>query len=331
MFDVIDADTGLHVDTPANQRPSGPLRQRRMERSEHPVGRFDERDRNAVVGELREVPSKDLVDELAQTAGHLDARRPAADDDHAEVDRSVRTAACLLEPRHEVVPDRERVVNRLQREGVGVDSGDPEVRADAPCRDDEEVVVDAPTVIDRHGSFGEVDGPHGTEHESGRTMRADDRSHRKTDVVAVEAGRGHLVQQRLEGVEVVRIDDRHGDLTRCTVSVEIEFAEALRDSDSTEPRADHHHVNSLRAARRFGHGVRLLGHPGDGISVPFHPGARPGASGTVNRNVAPLPGRADDATTSPPCARARLRAIVRPIPRPARSGPGVDSPSPVLR
>ena len=128
MFDVIDADTGLDVDTPANQRPSSPLRQRRMKRSEHSIGSLDERDRHVVVGELGEVPTEDLVDELAQAAGHLDARRPSADDDHAEVDRSVRTAAGLLEPRHEVVPDRERVVNRLQRKGVSVDPGDPEVQ-----------------------------------------------------------------------------------------------------------------------------------------------------------------------------------------------------------
>ena len=49
-----------------------------------------------------------------------------------------------------------------------------------------------------------------------------------------------------------------------------------------------------------------------------HPSAQLTRSGTVSRNVAPLPEPADEATTSPPWARARLRAIVNPIPRPAR-------------
>ncbi len=133
-------------------------------------------------------------------------------------------------------------------------------------------------------------------------MRANDGSHRETHVVAVEAGRGHLVQQRLKGVKVVRVDDRHGDLARGAGSVEIEFAEALRHSDATEPRSDHHHVHALRTpdcGRSVGDG-RVLGHPRNRIFVPIHPGARPTFDGIVIRNVAPLPGPADDATTSPP-------------------------------
>ena len=104
-------------------------------------------------------------------------------------------------------------------------------------------------------------------------MIADDRSHRETHVVAVEAGRGHLIQQGLEGVEVVRIDDRHGDLARRAVAVEVEVAEPLRHSDAAEPCSDHHHVHARRApgpGRSAGNDrARVLGHPRDRTFVPI--------------------------------------------------------------
>ena len=57
----------------------------------------------------------------------------------------------------------------------------------------------------------------------------EDAPHRVGDVGGVEAGGGHLVEQRLERVEVVAVDD--GD-------VDVGVGELLRGSETTEPGAD---------------------------------------------------------------------------------------------
>ena len=53
--------------------------------------------------------------------------------------------------------------------------------------------------------------------------------------------------------------------------------------------------------------IRSQGAEGAGVLV---------RRGMVSTKVAPWPGPADDAVTSPPCARAMLRAMVSPIPEP---------------
>ncbi len=63
-------------------------------------------------------------------------------------------------------------------------------------------------------------------------LAAEDAADRVGDVVAAESRRRNLIQQRLKGVEVVRIDG--GD-------IDIGFTEALRDSQPAETGADHHH------------------------------------------------------------------------------------------
>ncbi len=57
----------------------------------------------------------------------------------------------------------------------------------------------------------------------------EDAARREGDVVGVETGGGHLVQQRLEGVEVVGVDE--GDVDRCV-------AEGLDRRQPAEAGAD---------------------------------------------------------------------------------------------
>ena len=77
------------------------------------------------------------------------------------------------------------------------------------------------------------------QHEADRTVPTEDAPNREADVVGVETRRGHLVQQRLERVEVVGVDQGHVDLgLRQTLG----GADATESgSDDDDMRANHHH------------------------------------------------------------------------------------------
>ena len=110
----------------------------------------------------------------------------------------------------------EGVVEVLERQRVLGDAGDAEVVDDGTARHDEHVVVDALAV-------GEDDGCRpSTSTATTRAMRtvtldgapaaaADAAADGVGDVLGVQPGRGHLVQQRLEGVEVVDVEERDLD------------------------------------------------------------------------------------------------------------------------
>ena len=113
-FDVVDADSDLDRDLPAPQRGGSLIRQRAMEGAEDTVCGLDERDGDERAVEIREILAEHLVDQFSQATGHLDAGRPAADDDDPEVDPAAGAGA--LEPAQQMGAQRQRVVQRLQRE-----------------------------------------------------------------------------------------------------------------------------------------------------------------------------------------------------------------------
>ena len=123
----------------------------------------------------------------------------------------------------------DRVVERLQRQGVLVDAGDAETRRDRAGGDHEVVVVERDLVVDGDRPAVEVDRGHGAEQEPRRLRPAQDAAHGEADVAGVETRRRHLVQQRLEGVEVVGVDD--GDVDR-------RATQSLDDAQPAEPRPD---------------------------------------------------------------------------------------------
>ena len=94
-------------------------------------------------------------------------------------------------------------------------------------------------------------------------VAAEDGAHRIGDVGGVEPGRGHLVQQRLEGVEVVAVDDGHLDRLVPEVPDGAEPGEAGPDHDDA--------IHALRMARP---GPRR--NPGDGVLSDLGQGARRG-------------------------------------------------------
>ena len=237
-LDVIDADTSDQVHPATRERVFRLRRRLGMERAEHARRGLDERDRQPVEMELAEVLLQHAVDELAQPAGGLDARRSPADDDDREVGPRPPggdLTAGVLERRQQPRAQPDRVVQRLERYRVLVDAGDTEAGRHRPGGDDEVVVVQGDLVIDGHDAAVEVDRRHRAEHEARRFRAAQDAAHRKADVAGIEPGRRHLVQQRLERVEVVRVDDRH---------VDRRMAQSLDDTQPTEPGPDHDDMRS---------------------------------------------------------------------------------------
>ena len=239
---MIDADAELDGDVAATQCRGRVLGQRRMERTEHTIDRLDKRDRGRRRREIRIVLAEDSVDQLPETSGHLDAGRTATDDDDAEIDVFTGVGTGPLEPGEQMGPQAQCVVQGLQREGVPVHTGDTERRADRAGGDDEVVVCELPTVANDHGLPLQIDPGDLAEHESNRSVPAEDPANREPDVVSVEPGGGDLVQQRLERVEVVGVDD--GD-------VDIRLGQALGGSYAAEPGPDDDDVRATHRGSRY--------------------------------------------------------------------------------
>ena len=75
-------------------------------------------------------------------------------------------------------------------------------------------------------------------------------AHRVGHVVGVQAGRGHLVEQRLEGVEVVGVDERHVDRGVAERLGRRQAAEA--GADDHDPMAVAHAAHGNRVVREGG-------------------------------------------------------------------------------
>jgi hypothetical protein len=112
------------------------------------------------------------------------------------------------------------------------DAGDPVGVGHRPGGDHQVVVLQGGTLVEVHTAGLEVDPRHAPHPHVRISVTCDDAAHRVRDVVGIEAGRRHLVEQRLEGVEVVRVD--HHDVDRRT-------GQALRDGEPAEPCAHHDH------------------------------------------------------------------------------------------
>ena len=234
-LDMVDTRAQLHRDLASPQRCRGLIRERPVEGAEHAVGRFDERDRRRRRGEIGVVLSEHLVDQLAKAAGHLHAGRPAADDHDAEIDGRRRVGAGSLEPAEQMGPKPQCIVQRLERKGVGADTVDAERRADRSGGDDEVVVAEHPVAADRHRLMLQIDVRDLTEHEADRVIAAEDPSNREADVVGIETSGSHLVEQRLEGVEVVGVDHR---------DVDLHMSQALGSTNPPEAGTDDDHVRA---------------------------------------------------------------------------------------
>ena len=135
--------------------------------------------------------------------------------------------------------DGERIVELFQPEGVLDDARHVEVVRDSAGGDDEHVVRDDVAVVEHDAAPGGVDGndaAHAHPDVASAGARPDDPAYRLGDLVAVEAGRSHLVEQRLERVEVVGIDQQ---------DVERLIEQPTGDGEAAEPTTDDHDPSTV--------------------------------------------------------------------------------------
>ena len=182
---------------------------------------------------MREVLAQHHREQLGQRAGDLDAGRATAD--HHERQRAVVEQAGIavrrLEPIQHVVPQADRVGEVVQREAVLVDAFDAERVGGRPGGDDEVVERDGALLFEVEAPRVPVDPDDVALAERQVGLMLEDAAHGIGHVGRRETGRGDLVEQRLERVEVVPVDER--DVDRRV----LQFA---RRAQPTEPGADDH-------------------------------------------------------------------------------------------
>ena len=118
-----------------------------------------------------------------------------------------------------------------------IDALDPERVADRAGGDDQGVVLDGRAVVGVHQPAGDVDVVDASHAHHQVALPTEDAPHCVSDVVGVQARGGHLVEQRLKRVEVVRVDQR--DVDRCAPQPahRVQAAEAGADHHNTMPVA----------------------------------------------------------------------------------------------
>ncbi len=180
------------------------------------------------------VAAEHPVEELGQRTGHLDAGRPGAGDHEREqtiVDQRGLDGR-LLEASQHVVPQRVRVIQRVERETELLRPRDAEVVRGRAHREHERVVGDRVLAVDVHDLGVRVDADDLPHPALDVRSVAHDGAHRVRDVAAVEPCSRDLVEQRLERVVVALVD--HHDVDRLV-------GQQLDDVEAREAHADHDH------------------------------------------------------------------------------------------
>ena len=137
-----------------------------------------------------------------------------------------------------------------------VDPGDVERGAHRSGGDHQRVVVQRCPGVGDHGSRVHVDGQDAGHAHGDVAVTPHDAAHRVGHVVGGESRRGHLVEQRLEGVEVVGVDEGDVDGRSTKAPEHREASESCADDHNTMARRRTggrwrgHRLSSALLARR---------------------------------------------------------------------------------
>ena len=192
----------------------------------------------------REVTGQHAAVQLGQAAGQLHAGGTTAGDDHVEhavVDQSGVHRGPLELAQH-VVPQAEGVLQALEPEAVLRHTGNAEGGRHRAGGQDQLVVLERGAVLHGQAPGPDVDAGDPAQADVHVAVAGHDAPNGRGDVVGVQAGGGHLVQQRLEGVEVVGVDQHH---------VHRHVTEVVDQLQASEPGAHHDHPMTAFHARRL--------------------------------------------------------------------------------
>ena len=233
--DLLDRRSRAHLDAPPHERLAGVALRGGAEGWQQLVAHLEQVHPGPVDVEVAEVLPEHLGEQLDERAGHLDAGGPAADDH--EVQRAVvderPVGVRSFEPAEHVVAQADGVAQAVEGQAVGVGALDAEGVGRRAGRQHQLVERQGVAALQRDLVPVPVDAGDGPLPEPQVLLLLEDAADGVGDVRCVQAGRGHLVQQRLERVEVVPVDER--DLDGIT-------GELLRRHHPAEPRANHDDV-----------------------------------------------------------------------------------------
>ncbi len=181
-----------------------------------------------------EVAAQRGVGDLAESAGQLDAGRSAAHDDERQQGPAflgVRAALGPLERRQDAPSHRRGVLDGLQARRVCLPFRMSKVVMARPGGDDQRVIRLA-AVLEVYEPAVEVEADRLGEQDASVLLTLEHVAERRGDVGRREAAGRHLVEQRLEQVEVAAINQRHAH---------VGLAQRLRRVQPAEAAADDHH------------------------------------------------------------------------------------------
>ncbi len=185
--------------------------------------------------------------DLGQRAGELDARRPAADDDEGEPGAArigVELTFGMLERGEDAAAHRGRVLDGLEPGRDRLPIRVAKVMVAGARSEHQDVIADRAVAEDEpaRGRL-EIDGLGEDDVRIGLAPQHE--AERGRDVARVQAARRHLIEERLEEMEVSPVDQRDRDRSPAERLCHVEAAEAAAD--------DHHAQRAL---------IRLRSHAG---------------------------------------------------------------------
>jgi hypothetical protein len=209
------------------------------------------------------------VGHVAEGARQFHPRRPAADDDEGQprlpLDR-VAEALGRLEGVEDAAAHGGGVLDRFQAGRELLPLRVAEVVVCRAGRDEQRVVRQARAVGEQHGPAGQVEADRLAQQDAGVALPFEDRPQGRGDVSRREPAGRHLVEQRLEEVEVAAVQERQLDRRAAQGLGRVQAAEAAADDDHPV-RA--HGRPSWRRNRRGGVILGPAGAGGDGGALRF--------------------------------------------------------------
>ena len=255
-------------------------------------------------------------------ARQLDAGRPAADDhERHPLAPPVRIGFPFrgLERDEDALADLQGVLEGLEARRHGLPLVVPEVRVVGAGGDDQRVVFDRPAVGQDHPPALDVQVDRLAEDHRRVALLAQHRAQRLRDLARRQGARRHLVEHRLEQVEVAPVDERDRHLRVVAEAARrVQPAEPAADDDrrgvADEPprRLDRHLADS---SAHGGRASGVLRRRGGSSLIRLIDSAAPARTARRRRTAGALPG--PTATGSRPLA---LMAGLGPTRRRRRAG-----------
>ena len=201
-----------HFHAQTSQRGAGRITQRLGKRREDGGTGFDQQHTRFRGVDGPKLLRQRLTRNFDDRAGHLHARGAAADEHEGEEALAFRRIGCplgLLVRHQHPRPYPQRVVERLERRRVRRPVVVAEVGAAGAGGDDQVVVRQRVAVVEVHAPGRKVYFLRFGQQHTRVVVVAQYPANGRGDVARRQAGRCHLIQQRLKDVVVVAVDQRH--------------------------------------------------------------------------------------------------------------------------